>query len=114
MNSLFDRKVYITNKGGHDFSPAEPYGTFIYLSKGSINRYSVGRMYRQFATGMKHATEQDFILLTSLCVMNIIACVIFALKFQRLNLLLFKNGGYVERKIDFSSLDEMEGGFEDE
>ncbi len=107
-------KVFITNKGGHDFSAAEQYGDFVFLSKGSINRYSVGRMYRQFAQGLTYSKENDYILLTSLCVMNIIACVIFALKFNRLNLLLFKNGGYVERTLDFSTLDEMEGDEDDE
>lgn len=106
-------KVFITNKGGHDFSAAQKYGDLVYLSKGSISRYSVNRMYRQFAPVLSYARESDYLLLTSLCVMNVIACIIFALKFNKINLLLFKNGDYVERTIDFSTLEDMEGGDEE-
>lgn len=103
-------KVFIPNRGGHDFTPAEPFGELVFMSKGSISRYSVNRMYRQFAQKLAKANEKDYILITSLCVMNVIACIIFALKFKKVNLLLFRNGTYVVRTIDFSSLEEMEGG----
>ena len=90
-------KVFIVNKSSHDFSPADKYGDVIFLSEGSMNRYATNSMVRQFEEAMKGSTEDDFIVPCSLNVMNSIACAIFASKHHKLNLLLFKDGGYIER-----------------
>lgn len=99
-------KVYITNKSGHDFSAAEVFGDFIFLSSGSINRYSVNRMHRQFIEALRNSEACDYLLPTALSTMNMIAACIFALKHGRLNLLLFKDGIYVERTLVFDD-DEL-------
>jgi len=91
--------VYIVNKSAHDFSPAEHYGKIIFLSEGSMNRYSTNNMYRTFSSIMKDSKEHDYIVPCSLNVMNSIACAIFARKHGRLNLLLFKDGSYIERNL---------------
>lgn len=91
--------VFIVNKSSHNFHEAENYGNLIYLSEGSINRYATNNMYRAFIDRMKDATPDDYIVPCSLNVMNSIACAIFARRFGRLNLLLFKNGNYVERNL---------------
>jgi len=80
------------------------------MSEGTINRYAVSQMYRQFVDHMKDSTEDDFILLTGLSVMASVACSVFARIHGRLNLLLFKSsqsgeeGRYVERTV---MLDEL-------
>jgi len=89
--------VYIVNKSSHDFSPAEKYGTLVFLSEGSMNRYSTNHMIRVFSEKMKNSQPHDYIVPCSLNVMNSIACAIFAAKHKRLNLLLFKEGSYIER-----------------
>jgi len=94
-------KVYVTNKSAHDFSQAKKYGELHYLSRGSINRYSTNRMYRMFVEALAESKEGDYLLPTGLSTMNLIAAVIFGLKHKRLNLLLFKDGGYVERTLVF-------------
>ena len=91
------KKVFIVNKSSHDFRPAEAFGEVIYLSEGSINRYATNSMVRQFSDVMKDSEESDYIVPCSLNVMNSIACAIFAHKHGRLNLLLFKDGLYIER-----------------
>jgi len=91
--------VYIVNKSAHDFTPAEKYGKLIFLSEGSMNRYSVNSMYRIFSEVMQNSEKSDHIVPCSLNVMNSIACAIFAHKHGRLNLLLFKDGNYLERSI---------------
>ena len=90
-------RVFIVNKSAHDFSSAKEYGKIIYLSDGPVNRYATNAMFRQFSKTMKYSNEHDYIVLCSLNVMNSIACAIFAYKHGRLNLLLFKNGTYIER-----------------
>jgi len=95
------KKVFIVNKSSHDFKPAEAFGEVIYLSEGSINRYATNSMVRQFSDIMKDSEGSDYIVPCSLNVMNSIACAIFAHKHGRLNLLLFKDGLYIERNHIF-------------
>jgi len=95
------KKVFIVNKSSHDFRPAEAFGEVIYLSEGPINRYATNSMVRQFSDVMKDSEGSDYIVPCSLNVMNSLACAIFAHKHGRLNLLLFKDGLYIERNHIF-------------
>ena len=90
-------KVYIVNRSSHDFSDAERFGTIHFLSEGAVNRYATNTMIRQFQDGLANSEPGDYIVLCSLNVMNSIACAIFAHRHGRLNLLLFKEGTYIER-----------------
>ena len=91
------KHVYIVNKSSHDFGPAEKYGEVRFLSEGSMNRYATNSMIRQFSEVMMLSEADDYIVPCSLNVMNSIACAIFAKKHSCLNLLLFKDGTYIER-----------------
>ena len=97
-------KVYVINKSGHDFSEAENFGDLCYLSEGSINRYAIARMYREFCGTLNKSQPSDYLLITGLTVMCSIACSIFARLHGRLNLLIFRNGKYVERKLILDDL----------
>ena len=90
-------RVFIVNKSSHDFSAAEKFGDLIFLSEGPMKRYATNNMVRQFQDVMKDSTPLDYIVPCSLNVMNSIACAIFAHKHGCLNLLLFKEGPYIER-----------------
>lgn len=92
-------KVYIVNKSSHDFSEATHYGDIVFLSEGPMNRYSTNNMVRQFEELLKDSHKDDYIVPCSLNVMNSIACAIFAKKHGCLNLLLFKDGKYIERNL---------------
>ena len=94
-----NHKVYIVNKSAHDFSAAKFFGDIIFLSEGPMNRYSVNNMVRQFTDRMSKSKKEDYIVPCSLNVMNSIASAIFAYKHGRLNLLLFKEGNYLERNV---------------
>ncbi len=91
------RKVYIVNKSTHDFREAMEHGDLIFLSEGPMNRYGTNHMFRIFGEKMKDSTADDYIVPCSLNVMNAVACAIFARKHGTLNLLLFKEGSYIER-----------------
>jgi hypothetical protein len=54
-------------------------------------------MVRLFEEAMVLSGPEDYIVPCSLNVMNAIACAIFAHKHGRLNLLLYKDGVYIER-----------------
>lgn len=80
---------------------AEKYGELIALSEGSMNRYGTNNMHRKFEEILKESSPDDYILMCGLSVMNVIACSIFTHLHGQLNLLMFKDGGYVERNIIF-------------
>ncbi len=98
--------VYIINKGIHDYSAAKSFGTLYYLSDKSMNRYATNKIFRKFITPLNKSSPDDYILITSLNTMNIIATVIFTLKHKKLNLLIHnpKLNNYIERKLDLSDI----------
>lgn len=95
------KKVFIVNKSSHDFSKAKNFGELIFLSHGSMNRYQTNDIHRQFSEVMKDSKKDDYIVLCALSVMNVMACAIFVHKHKRLNILLYKNGNYLERNHVF-------------
>lgn len=97
-------KVFITNKSAHDFSAAEPYGEFHYLSEGLVHKYSTNKTMRLFEDRLKHSEADDYLLITSLGVLNVIAAGILATKHHKINLLIYNatEKTYVERTIKFN------------
>jgi hypothetical protein len=97
--------VYITNRGPHDFSSAQKYGKLVFLSRGIFNPYAVGRMYRTFHSQLKRSTSQDYLLITGLTIMNIIAAVVFSNMHGQLNLLLYdmERNRYVPKTLVFET-----------
>lgn len=99
-----DRKVFVVNKGGHDYTAAGQYGELIFLSEGNVDRLAISHMYRLMAEHINDSSPEDYILLCGLPSMQAIACSMFAFKHKRLNLLLFWNGEYQERTIVLNNL----------
>ena len=90
-------RVYIVNKSSHNFSSAERYGELVFMTEGRMNRFGTNDMVRQFKESMVKSHKDDYLLLCSLNVMNSLACAVFARKHGSLNLLLYKDGEYIER-----------------
>lgn len=101
-------KIYVVNNSGHDFSAAKQHGELVFLSSGSIPRYNINQMYREFSNILRHSDADDFILCTALTQMNMVAAAIFAHLHGRVNLLIHKDRGYVIREIDLTNLLEGE------
>ena len=104
MNDERDPVVFIPNKGSHDFSDAEKHGKLVFLTYGTIKRYSTNTIYRTLIDGMKNAISDDLLLVSSLAILNAIASAILARKFGRVNYLLFCDGRYLKRVVDIDSL----------
>lgn len=100
------RKVFISNKSGHDFSDAKRYGSLEYVTNGQINRFSVGYMARRWMESLLASSKEDYILVTSLTILTVIGSAIFGHLHGRLNILLFKNNKYIARTICFEELKE--------
>jgi hypothetical protein len=92
-------RVYIPNRGPHDYTEAEQYGRLVYCTEGSLDKFDVSQMFRELDDCFRNASPDDYILLTSLTSLCSVACAIFANKFGRLNLLIHRGQGYVERTL---------------
>lgn len=104
-------KVFVINRSNHDYSKARKYGQLHFLSDGPMDKYQVANMDRQFREKLADSRPDDFILVTSLTVMCSVACVIFAMKHNRLNLLLYNDanrGEYAVRKLCYDQVCEKE------
>jgi hypothetical protein len=102
-------RVFVVNNSGHDFSAAKQYGDLVFMSSGSIPRYNVNQMYREFSNALIHSEPEDFILCTALTQMNMVAAAIFAHLHGRINLLIHKDRGYVVREVDLTNLLDENG-----
>jgi len=102
--------VYIPNRSNHDFTKARDFGELCFITEGSVNRFSVNDIARQVREAMSDATASDYLIISSLPVLNAIAAAIFAHRFGRLNLLLHdaKTGGYLSRSIVMREMEDMD------
>lgn len=91
--------VYIVSKSAHDFSAAERFGDLVALSVGPMNRYNTNNIHRQFYDILQDSKPDDYVLICGLSIMSCIACSIMTHLHGRLNILIFKNGKYVERNM---------------
>lgn len=107
-----ETKVYVVNNSGHDFSPAKKFGKLVYLSEGRMNRFQTNQMYRMFSEKMENSTENDYILISGLIQMNVIAAAIQAYKHGRINMLIYsdRDRDYERREIVMPNLVEREDG----
>lgn len=94
-------KVYIVNKSAHDFTEAEKYGELVFVTEGRLNRFNINDMHRRAKESFEDSVSADYIVPCSLNVLNSIVCATFAVMHKKLNLLLFKQGSYIERNIVF-------------
>lgn len=97
-------RVYVINKGGHDFEDAKRYGDLVFCTEGTQNRFSVASMYRIFADLFRESEPADYLLLTSLNILCTVAALVWGRKHGRANLLLFKNGKYISRELVIDEL----------
>ena len=97
-------RVYIVNRGPHDYSAAKHYGELVFCTTGSLDKFDTSQMYRELADSLYDSQAEDYILLTSLTSLCCVACGIFASKHQRLNLLLHRGDSYLARSLHFHEL----------
>lgn len=92
-------RVYVLNSGGHNYSAAEKYGRLTYCTDGPLNKHDIFQMSRLLSVALAESDPDDYIILTSLASLCSLACAIFAVQHNRLNLLIYKNGQYYEHQI---------------
>jgi hypothetical protein len=98
-------KVFVVNRGCHDYSMAEKIGPLIFMSEGSMNRFDASAIWRKFNPFIESSSKDDLILISGLTVMSVVACCTFMHKHGKLNILLYKStskgGEYIRETITF-------------
>ena len=94
------RRVFIPNKGHHDYTDAKRYGELVFVTKGIQNKFSVANMARCWEAALEDSLPTDYILQTSLSILTSVGTAAFAMRHNgRVNLLLWGSGKYVDRTI---------------
>lgn len=97
--------VFVLNRAGHDYSPAEHYGDLVYCTEGFQNRFEANQLYRVLAELMDDSEPRDYILVSGLSILCLLAGAVFGRKHGRVNLLLFRSeGNYAERTVYLDNL----------
>lgn len=102
--SANDRRVYVPNDAGHNFTPAEEFGRLVYITKGFIPRSNVEAFAGRCEKAMRSSTEEDLIVVSSLNIFVAVVVGIQAAKFGIVHLLQWKRDRYVLRTVDFEAL----------
>jgi hypothetical protein len=94
-------RVYILNKGSHDYSEAESYGELVFVSDGMLSKFATGVMFRLCQDAFHDSEPTDYILISSLATLCSVACAVFAAMHGRVNLLIYHpdEHNYIERVI---------------
>lgn len=99
MPTTYNTKVFVPNKGSHDYTAAWDFGDLIFCTEGPVNRTDFLTMHSDLHKSMQNAQPDDFIMLSSLPSLCCIMCSIFASRFGRLNILIFEDGEYIARHL---------------
>ena len=102
-------KVFIPNKGSHDYTNAKRFGELTYVTSGYQNKYNVGTMIRCWRHALLDSTPEDYILQTSLSILNAVGIALFALRHNgHCNILIWKKDRYIERRLLLNEDDTTE------
>lgn len=92
-------KVYVPNRSHHDFTDAERFGELVFLTEGYLNRFNINQIFLQCSEAMKDAHIEDYILISSLSIVNAAAASLMAERFGKLNFLIFDQRRYVHHEV---------------
>jgi hypothetical protein len=95
-------RVYVANKSSHDFSAAERFGELEFLTEGVVSKFSVADIDRQIRYRLRLSSPNDYILITGMSIVSALACVCFAMKHNKLNLLIYTDKRYIERNLNYN------------
>ncbi len=102
-------KVYVINKSAHDYSPALKYGELIYITDGLIDSYNLNLTFRSaYTTLQDYNPQEDYILLTGLSSTNLIVGWVLGHLKCDINVLLYKDGEYIVRRMTFDNFNNKE------
>lgn len=102
-------RVYILNRGPHDYTDAANFGELVYCTEGVLDKFDITGMFLGLRDRLQDSNPEDFILLTSLTSLCCVACSIMVALHGELHLLIHTGSHYVERSLNFYNLEQTSG-----
>lgn len=102
------RKVFIVSDGGHDYSDAKRFGELVFCTDEVIRKDDVAQMYRVMKAALANAKADDYILVSSLTSLCMVAAAMMGFWTGEIHMLIFKDGQYVSRDIIIDAPHELE------
>lgn len=102
-------KVYILNRGPHDYTDAAHFGELVFCTEGTLDKFDIPGMFLTLRETLADSQPDDYILLTSLTSLCSVACSIMAVLHGELHLLIHTGSHYVERSLNFYNLEQANG-----
>lgn len=96
-------KVFILNKGAHDYSDAERFGDLVFLTEGYIHVHDPNSLFLQLEEALDQVTEDDYLVVSSFPILNLLAGILLCERVEKLNLLIYKQGSYIERNLSLNN-----------
>ncbi len=93
------RKVFIVSNGGHDYADATSFGELIFCTDGVIKKHDIAQMYRELSQSLDCAEPDDYLMISSLTSLCVVAASILANRFGELHLLVYHDGAYVVKDL---------------
>ncbi len=97
-------KIFIPNKGPHDYKDAQRFGELVYITEGFLEYNSIGFMYRKLVQYLNDSQPDDYLLVSGLPLLNLLAGAILGRKHGKLNLLLYRRSEYLSRTLMLDNL----------
>lgn len=101
------KRVYIVSDGGHNYEDAKRFGELIFCTERVIKRSDIAQMYRELGEALLTAQAEDYILVSSLTSMCMVAAAIMADRFGELHLLIYEDGRYTAHDLILSGGPEL-------
>lgn len=96
---MTERKVYVLECGGHDYSDAERFGKLVFLDIPNYARWDIDRLYRELEEGLAGADKDDLFIVSHLASHCCVCTAILIEWFGRVNFLIYRKDKYEEHKL---------------
>jgi hypothetical protein len=93
-------RVYVVSKASYDFSLINKWGPHTFVVNKRYNPTNIKAMMTDVEEGLKDSKPDDYVLLNGLPVLQSLVCITFVRMHGKLNVLIFNNGEYMERRLD--------------
>jgi hypothetical protein len=96
---MSDKKVYIVSDGGHDYSDARRFGELVFLTDAPVRKDDIHLMHDMLKMKMQDATADDFLIVSGLTSLCMVATFIQAAAWGEVNLLVINEGKYQPKRL---------------
>lgn len=79
--------VWLVNEGGHNYASLEKFGRVMPFTRGSVNPFNLDRQMVHLGPRLQSATEDDYVAVSGLPILNALVFVMWLAKFPKINIL---------------------------